>query len=284
MNQFDIDTELVIGMTNNNHKKKTAQEQKRKTKKQIQLEKKRKRKMRIIRLFSLLVILIVGIIFGLVSPLFNIEEIEVKNNEIVSEDTIISLSGLSKGQNLFKFLRFKTIQDIMKNSYIEEVNIKRKLPNKVLISIKERKRSFNVEFLNGYFYINNQGYILEISEEKANLPVIKGISTDENKIVEGNRLNEEDLRKLETILQIMNICKSYELDSKISGIDITDDNNYIIFMEQEKKTIYIGDDSNLSNKILYVTTIIEENKEKEGTIYVNGNLNDNFKPRFREKV
>ena len=138
--------------------------------------------------------------------------------------------------------------------------------------------------MNGYAYINNQGYILEISEQKLDLPVIQGISTEQEQIVEGNRLNVEDLEKLEAVIQIMNICKSYDLDKKVSTIDISNKNNYTIYMEQEKKTIYLGDESNLNNKMLYVPTILNENKDKEGTIYLNGDLNGNFKPRFREKV
>ena len=86
------------------------------------------------------------------------------------------------------------------------------------------------------------------------------------------------------LLLRMNICKNYELDRKVSSINIENKNDYIIYMEEEKKTIYLGDDSNLSNKMLYVPTILQENQGKEGTIYLNGDINNNFKPRFREKV
>ena len=102
--------------------------------------------------------------------------------------------------------------------------------------------------------------------------------------MEGNRLNSEDLEKLEVIIQIMNICKNYELDSKIKNIDISTKDEYTLYLEEEKKTIYLGDKSNLSNKMLYVQVIIEENRGKEGEIFVNGDLNNNFKPRFKEKV
>ena len=82
----------------------------------------------------------------------------------------------------------------------------------------------------------------------------------------------------------MNICKNYELDQKISTIDITDKNDYIIYMEEEKKTIHLGDESNLNSKMLYIPSILEQNQGKEGTIYVDGDVNNNFKPRFQEKV
>ena len=280
-NQFDYDNEMVIKMTNKNNQRQEEQTKQKMSKKQRQILKKKKRIKRMLKFTALLIIIIAGIIFALVSPIFNIKEINVSNNNQINTETIISLSQLNLGQNIFKFNKNKVNKNIKTNAYIESVEIKRKLPNKVQIQIEERKQEYNVEFLNGYAYINNQGYILQISEEK---PTIQGISTPDEQIVEGNRLNSEDLEKLEVIIQIMNICKNYELDSKITNIDISTKDEYTLYLEEEKKTIYLGDKSNLSNKMLYVQVIIEENRGKEGAIFVNGDLNNNFKPRFKEKV
>lgn len=283
-NQFDYDNEMVIKMTNKNNQRKETQTKQKMSKKQRQILKKKKRIKLILKLSALVIIIIAGIIFALVSPIFNIQEIEVSDNEQINTETIISLSQLNLGQNIFKFNKNKVNKNIKTNAYIESAEIKRKLPNKVQIQIEERKKEYNVEFLNGYAYINNQGYILQISEERQALPTIQGISTPDEQIVEGNRLNSEDLEKLEVIIQIMNICKNYELDSKITNIDISTKDEYTLYLEEEKKTIYLGDKSNLSNKMLYVQVIIEENRGKEGEIFVNGDLNNNFKPRFKEKV
>lgn len=283
-NQFDYDNEMVIKMTNKNNQRKETQTKQKMSKKQRQILKKKKRIKLILKLSALVIIIIAGIIFALVSPIFNIKEIDVSNNEQINTEIIISLSQLNLGQNIFKFNKNKVNKNIKTNAYIESAEIKRKLPNKVQIQIEERKKEYNVEFLNGYAYINNQGYILQISEEKQALPTIQGISTPDEQIVEGNRLNSEDLEKLEVIIQIMNICKNYELDSKITNIDISTKDEYTLYLEEEKKTIYLGDKSNLSNKMLYVQVIIEENRGKEGEIFVNGDLNNNFKPRFKEKV
>lgn len=284
-NQFDLDTEIVIGMTNKNNQKKLQENQKRISKKQAQILKKKKKIKRIVKWTTLSLIIIGGIIFALVSPIFNIKDIQVYNNEQISTETIISLSQLKIDQNIFKFSVNKVKNEIKTNPYIENVQIKRKIPNRIEINVEERQKKYNVQFLNGFAYINNQGYILEISEQKAEgLPVIQGISTEVEQIAEGNRLNTEDLEKLGTVIQIMNICKNYELDSKISSIDITSKTNYIIYMEEEKKAIYLGDESNLSNKMLYVPAILAENQGKQGTIYLNGDINNNFKPRFKLSV
>ncbi len=282
--QFDFDTETVIGMTKKNNQKKPKDNKIKKSKNQARIERKKKKIKKIIKWMSLLFLIISGIIFALVSPIFSINDIQVFNNNQITTETIVSLSQLQVGQNIFKFNKNKVEKEIKANSYVENVNVKRKIPNKIEITIEERKKNYNVEFLNGYAYINNQGYILEISEQKLDLPTIQGISTEAEQIVEGNRLNTEDLEKLGSVIQIMNICKNYELDNKISSIDITNRNNYILYMEGEKKTIELGDDSNLSTKMLYIPTILKENEGKEGTIYVNGDINNNFKPRFREKV
>ena len=282
--KFDFDTEIVIGMTNKNNEKKNEEQQKKMTKKQAQILRKKKKIKRIIKLLTLLMIIIGGIVFALVSPIFNIKEIYVVKNEQISSDTIVSLSQLKIGQNIFKYSSRKVEKEIKTNPYIESVNIKRKFPDKIEITVKERQKNYNVEFLNGYAYINNQGYILEISEQKLELPIVQGISTEEEKIVEGNRLNEQDLSRLEVIIQIMNICETYDLDKKVSKIDISDKNNYIIHMEEEKKTVYIGDESNLINKMLYIPTILEENKGKEGKIYIDKDATNKYKARFKENV
>lgn len=281
---FDIDDETVIGMTNKNNKQIKEKQNKNITKKQKQILKKQKRIKKIIKWTTLLIIIIAGIVFSLVSPIFNISTIEVINNNLVKTDEIISLSSLKIGQNIFRYNKSKVIKNIKENAYIQNIKIKRMIPNKIEISVQERNRDYNIQFLNQFAYINKQGYILEISEQKLELPTIKGIVTEEEKIKAGNRLNSEDLEKLETVIQIMNVCEDYGINQKITDIDISDKTNYIIYIEEELKTIYLGDKNNISTKILYIQGILEKTQGKEGDIFVNGDLNDNFKPRFKEKI
>ena len=278
----DYDDEVIINMANRCNQNNNSIKKKRLSKR----EKKRLRRKRILlkifRIFLILGLFIALAVFAFVSPIFNISTIEVENNNQLTSDTIISLSGLKEGQNIFKFWSKNVENKIKENPYIEEVNVKRKLPNKVEIKVEERNKDFNVEYLNGYAYINRQGYILEISSTKQDLITIKGIITPVETLVAGNRLNNEDLKKLETVIQIVDICKNYDLDKKITYIDITNENEYLMYLEQEQKLIHIGDSSNISDKILYVQAIVESNKGKKGEIYVNGNINNGFKPRFKE--
>ena len=82
----------------------------------------------------------------------------------------------------------------------------------------------------------------------------------------------------------MNATKEYNLDTKVKSIDISDKNEYSIYLEEEKKKVYLGDNTNLSNKMLYVNAIIEEEKGKAGEIFANGDLNNKFRVYFRESL
>ena len=155
-NQFDYDNEMVIKMTNKNTQRQEQQTKQKMSKKQRQILKKKKRIKRMLKFTALLIIIIAGIIFALVSPIFNIKEIDVSNNNQINTETIISLSQLNLGQNIFKFNKNKVNKNIKTNAYIESVEIKRKLPNKVQIQIEERKQEYNVEFLIKVIYYKYQ--------------------------------------------------------------------------------------------------------------------------------
>ncbi len=282
--EFDFDTETVINMTNKNNKNFMKKNNAAISKNQRKIAKKKKRVKRIIKWTSLALIIIAGAIFAFASPLFNITQIEVINTNLLSKDKLISLSGIKKDQNIFRFLKSDVIKKIKEDPYVQDVKINRQLPNKVQIDIEERQRNFSLEFLNGYAYINNQGYILEISQDKLNLPVIKGASTEENNITPGKRLEQKDLEKLEVAIKIMTIAKENELDEKVTSIDISNKNEYILYLESEKKTVYLGNQENLTTKMLYTKKIIEKESGNEGTIYVNGDFTNKFKAYFRQKV
>lgn len=283
-NGFDLETETVIQMTNKNKIKK--EEQKRKV--LNQQEKKRKRRKKRIQFF-LKLILVIGLILGgsifaFTSPIFNIKNIEVYHNNQVPSDTIVSLSELKTEENIFQFYNGVVETKIKENPYIEKVKVSRKIPSTVKIEVEERIPAYSVDYMGTYAYINTQGYILEISEDSKQMPIIQGITTSEEEVIPGNRLCNEDLQRLEDVIKIMNSVSENDLNGKVTSIDITKKNEYILYIEQEKKRIHLGDSSNLSNKMLYVLAIIEQEKEKEGDIYVNGDLNNKFQPYFREKV
>lgn len=229
----------------------------------------------IISIAILLVIALGGTIYYLTTPVFNITDIKVYGNEKNSPETYISLSKINLGTtNIFAVNNSGINKNLKENAYVEEVNMERKLPNIIELYITERKVSYQIKYIDKYILLDNQGYILEISEEKKEVPIIEGFSTIKGNINVGQRLLEEDLIKLNVVAKFINHCKYNTIENKITDIDVTDDTNYIVYFKKDKKTVYLGDASNLNERLSLLKTILTNEKDKEIEIFMNGNLNE----------
>lgn len=234
--------------------------------------------------FLLLILLIGAFIYFLLSPIFNVKTIEVINNKYISSEQIINLSKININENMFKFSKKEAKKSIISNAYIENVDITRKVfSNKIQINVKERNATLMLEYGNSYVYINNQGYILEISPIKLDAPILKGYVTPLEQVKPGNRLNKDDLERLKTVLNIIETANSQEISNLITQIDIQSKKDYKLILETEEKVVYLGDCSDLSTQMLYVKEMLEREKGVEGEFFVNMDLNTN-NPVFREKV
>lgn len=306
---FSFDEEMIIGVNRrqktqtrnekqeNNKNNKNVTKNSKKGKKPTKNEKKKKllpeeieikrrkrqKTFKIIKYLMLLALFITLIVVTMFSPLFNIKNIIVTGNEQITQNEIISLSEVKIGENTYKISKHKVKEKIKENAYIEDVIIKRKLPSELQISIVERKPAFMIEYGATFVYINNQGYMLEISTEKLELPILQGIQTETTNFIEGNRLENNDLQKMNTVIKIMEIAENNEMAELITRIDIENEENYKILLETKEKTIYLGNSTNLNTKILSAKAVLEKTEGIAGEIFVNRDLNNNY-PVFRQRV
>lgn len=239
---------------------------------------------RTLQILALTIVIIGLLVFLLLSPIFNIKNIIVEKNEKISTEQIISLSKIEKDINMFKVSIIDTINAINEDPYVKKVEVKRKFPDTIKLIVTERKPIFVLEHGSSYAYIDNQGYILEISaNNEGEMTKIKGYETKEEDILPGNRLEENDLEKLSTAIKIVASAKNNEIDKIITTINIEDENDYSLYIESKGKTVYLGDCTSLDTRMLYVKVILEKEENHEGEVFVNMDLNEK-NPYFREKV
>ena len=136
---INLDNEIIIGMTLKEEPKKDTKTKKSNVKKskskpkdkkivskskpvkKTQTAKNNKKpkkkniKLKIVKWIFLLAILATAIILFMLSSVFNITNITVTNNNKISEQEIISLSGLTKNENMFKVLNKKVEESIEQN-------------------------------------------------------------------------------------------------------------------------------------------------------------------------
>ncbi len=276
-----MDDEIVVGVNlkqknTSNSQKKRNKKAKETSKKNIKNHKNKNKKIKMkkkAKIILYIFVFIIAIAFLINSPLFNVKKIEVEGNKNVSDDKIISLSEVKLHTNIFKFNKLEIIEKIKENAYIQDADISRKLPSTVQIDIVEREPKYMLQFADSYVYINNQGYMLEISNEKLDIPILLGFTTDLSNIKAGNRINIEDLKKMDMVIKIYEATKSNELGHLITKIDISDEKNYIIILESEGKKVYLGDCSDLNTRLLYLKAILEKSPGKKGEVFLNVDLN-----------
>lgn len=263
-----MDDEIVVGVKKNT--KKAAPNKKKKTSKKAKKGKVRKQAKILFGIF----IFVILVFLLLCSPLFDIKNIQIEGNQKLSNEKITSISTLQLHTNIFKFNKGLVKEKIKENAYIESVEITRSLPSTVDIKIKERTPKYMLQFADSYVYINNQGYMLEISNEKLDIPVLVGFTTDLSNIKAGNRINVTDLKKMDMVIKIYEAANSNELGNLVTKIDISNDKNYAIILETDgNKKVYLGDCTDLNTRILYLKTMLKTLSGKSGEVFLNVDLN-----------
>ena len=253
------------------------------TKKQTKKKPAKKKNIKLRRIISGLFALIIlaGLIaLILMSNIFSIKNVTVINNARISKEQIIADSNIIIGNNLFRTFKSSIRSGVKTNPYIEDVKIKKNLNGEVILDVQERTPTFMLKGENNYWYINNQGYILENTTVALSTPVIVGYST--NDIKPGNRLEKQDLKKLDIVIQIMESAKSNGLNEKIYSIDISDPNNFILELPSESKRVQFGDSTNINVKMLWILDLLEREKGIAGDIMLN--VSNIKKVYFRERV
>ena len=253
---------------------------------QFNSKKRRKNKQRKILFRNLFIVALVvsAIVLVLLSPIFNVKDIQIVGNNSVSTDTIKSMLKIDDKTNIFKETSGTINQKLKENPYIEKVDVSKKLPSTLKLTIHERTVDFMLEFGGSFAYINNDGYILEVnSKEAPNKLIIRGYTTSVENIIPGNRICNEDLQNLNNVIEVVKIMNEKGLGELVSIIDIRDKSNFVLILPNKLKTVYLGDTNNLNIKLKYLKAILDKTEGLEGSIFLNRDLNKE-NPYFAERV
>jgi cell division septal protein FtsQ len=140
------------------------------------------------------------------NPRFEMHHLVISCDGNLGEDKIREYSGLREGMNLFE-LSFEEIEEKLNGvSLIESVYLERKLPNTLIVEVKERvpvakitgSRATKYPFL-----VDRYGFVLPHRRSLAKtLPLIKGLDAE---VPLGEQLTQKDV---EIALKIIALCDS----------------------------------------------------------------------------
>jgi len=110
-------------------------------------------------------------------PAFKIKEIIILGNKKTTQKEILYLSGLELGQNIFSFSLAQVKESIEYHPWIRTVRVRKELPDRVMIEIKEEE-PVAIICLGELYYLNPELKIFKklIPEDSLEYPIFTGIS------------------------------------------------------------------------------------------------------------
>lgn len=162
-----------------------------------------------------LIIMIAGICaIMMLTPLFNITEITVRGNSVVSDEDIIRSGGIVRGINIFSVSLGKAEKAIEQMGYIDGAKLRRRLPGEIEITVEEAAGVAYVSTKSGYIIITADGRMIsrtdspnaassgDKSEAAAkSLPIVKGLENVKYKA--GTKLICSDEEKRSTLIECL---------------------------------------------------------------------------------
>ena len=113
--------------------------------------------------FLIFTVIISCVILLFVHPTFNLKDIQIEGTERYNLDDILSATNLKLNENMFLQTLGKEEIDLSKLPFVKDFSYEYKLPDKIIIRIKERTPlyiAYNKD-VNKYFSIDEDGYILD---------------------------------------------------------------------------------------------------------------------------
>jgi len=179
------------------------------------------------------------------SSFCNIENVIIKGNDYLSEDRIFYKSGIQLGENIFRLDLIKSKDSLIQEPWIKEVEVKRVIPNKIIISIKERKPAAIVYTREEYFSSTKEGIILtkiDRQEEKFDLPLILGLELGEIKI--GKSIDRPEFR---AALDSINSAEVI-LPKKFCRVEILSPDDFMICNKDDTLKVRVNGPEGVLNK------------------------------------
>ena len=194
------------------------------------------------------------------SSIFNLTKVEIIGNTNLKDDQIIDLEKLVTNKNIFTYNLKKIRKEIVNNPYIEDAQVKIKLPNKIVITVKEIDIVAVLFNGNEYCYIDSSGNLIE---------KINNLEENNDKIIcsvdytlSNNSITFKNQKEKDGILKVLNIIKSEYLEKEVKQIEYTNEDEINIITKYGTKFLIV-DDKELEYNIARASKILVDLQSKK---------------------
>lgn len=152
---------------------------------------------------------------------FELEDIHISGNNILTEDEILKILGFKTGEQLLEISPVDVVEKLKDNAYVRAVNAIYSLPSTLRITIVEREP---VAFIygRGLNLIDKENFILPVPHKNIrwNLPVITGVK--EKLGLQGAETISEDAKLAVQVVRYIRVL-DMPLKEMVSEISLAND-------------------------------------------------------------
>lgn len=226
----------------------------------------------------LIFLAVLGLVYlFLSSDYFTIRKIYVKGNHYYTKKEVINISDGKTGKNIFFKSGINEMkEELEKEAYFSEVSIKRKLPDTIIVKVKEREQLAAIAYGKKFLVIDKEGVLLRKTDVMPKLTLLEGLTI--NRLEEGEKVSAEEKENLSATLKLLHSMKKSDMYFKKVDVSTVVIRCYIYDRLIVKGTpngiMEMLDSGNLQK---LVTNLMEEGIER-GTISAGGGDYMSFSP------
>ena len=186
----------------------------------------RRRRGRFAFLFKLLsFFIIVGAIVAALTLFFKMEHIAVTGNQRYTEQEVLDASGLHTGDNLYLMNKYAVKEAIFSSlPYVENVSINRKLPDTLLIEIRESRPAAALQSEQSIWLVSQEGKLLEeTGVAPENCPRVLGVTLEDPAAGAQAVFPEEEAYRVQVLFTLLSAAEERGMIEQIAQIDLSDE-------------------------------------------------------------
>ena len=213
-----------------------------------------------------LAIFIFVMIALLVSPLFQVRQLDIYGNDVITRHEILEISGLSVGINIFTFNARGAASRLSEGlPYARDVSIVRHFPDRVAVHLIERVPVANLRpaAISTYLLIDSEGVVLAVQNmPRWGLPQITGLSFDAFTV--GQPLVVDNPLVFKDILELSSIFRIYDFMPNM--VDFSNPRD--IVLTKGNFRIYFGSMDDAQTKVRYINEILQQSPTDRGSLNI----------------
>lgn len=172
------------------------------------------------------------------SDFFQITAIKIEDCKKTTKNLILELSRVDIHSNLLALNTDRVRSDIETCDWVEGAEVRKEWPNRLLITIRERKPVAMAGLPDGLYYIDKKGvaFARVLPPEDMDFPVITGLTAD----TWPESFKESSLEEALLFIRLAGRGNPVLPKQNISEVHITGNGELILFLADNSFPIYLG--------------------------------------------